>query len=345
MTASRRGLAHVTMSGGHRAEYLALFCRLFDLNESISRIDRPLMHRLVQAPQVLFASLDDDVRGFIGVALRRTIAGRKTCAIFVRPQSCFSPGLRGWTKKALFACLSRLPGLTILSIVPYMLDPRLTAVTSDWIYDPQMWDCVDAGSLPQSALSEEIADRARGRRVLAFLGRASAIKGFHFLAKLWNGSLQLRESHLVAVCGKVDADCYSALNLMRANGALVADRFLTETEMASVYGVSNLIWCCYESAYDQASGIFGRSLQFGRVPLVRAGAVVARYAQLTRATMIELSSGASLRTVIDTLVSGSVASTPNVVDRRQLRYWKTWSINQIGKGLGVELSSLPSQDA
>ena len=64
-----------------------------------------------------------------------------------------------------------------------------------------------------------------------------------------------------------------------ATGAIVVDRFLTDVEIESLYGVSRAIWGCYSPERDQASGIFGRAMQLGVPTIVREGSVVHRFAE------------------------------------------------------------------
>ena len=56
MTANDEGMVHVTFVGGHRAEYLVLFQKLFGLQPSVGRIGENLRSTLVLSPVVLFAS-------------------------------------------------------------------------------------------------------------------------------------------------------------------------------------------------------------------------------------------------------------------------------------------------
>ena len=58
---------------------------------------------------------------------------------------------------------------------------------------------------------------------------------------------------------------------------IVENPYLTDDEVLSLYGVADLAWSFYPQR-DQASGIFGRAVQAGVVPLVRSGSFLESYA-------------------------------------------------------------------
>src|SRR5690606_11285091 len=62
--------------------------------------------------------------------------------------------------------------------------------------------------------------------------------------------------------------------------ATIWDRRLTDAEMSGIYDVASLIWACYDPCYDQASGIFGRSVQRQRMVVLRKGAMIVRFAAI-----------------------------------------------------------------
>lgn len=195
----------------------------------------------------------------------------------------------------MFGVLRRLPGLTILTILPFELDLRLARVANGWIHDPQVWDRIGTPIAPPTELADEVLAVANGRKIIAYLGRVTTIKGFHVLLKILTASADLSEQFLIVVAGTVDPSCRSAAERGRADGMFLVDRFLSEAEMASLYEVADLVWCCYNPEYDQASGIFGRALQRGRCAVVRRGAAIAGYGRMTAATMVELDLAADLQ--------------------------------------------------
>lgn len=220
-----------------------------------------------------FAMLDDDIAGFIGASLANVMRGRKTVGLFFRPHQCFVPGrVKYALKRALFTVLRRLPGTTILSIVPFYANPKFSAVADDWIYDPQVWDLdyVDHATADRE-LGEAIVKAANGRHILVSLGLQNEEKGFNYLCRLWNERTDLRERFLFVSAGALGSTCDGIARTFSANGGYLVDRWISEPELFALYDVATVVWSCYDPAYDQASGIFGRSYQLNRRCAVRAG--------------------------------------------------------------------------
>lgn len=274
------GLVHVTTTSGHRGDYQSLFAGVLGLASSVGRVTFRNLPTLCAAPRLLFATLDDDLRGFALMALLRSCLGRRTAGVFLRPQSCLGGGVRTSIKRLIFRALCRLPGVSIISIIPFAFLPGSGRVATHWIHDPQLWDDLDRTDPPCPKTSATIRQLAAGRPVLAFLGRVSLIKGFSQLAAAVDARPDLLLTYAVLVAGVVDTACRDAAASLSAKGATLWDRHLTEAEMAAVYAGSHLIWACYDQGYDQASGIFGRAVQRDRTAVIREGAMIGRYAAI-----------------------------------------------------------------
>ncbi|MEC5292976.1 MULTISPECIES: hypothetical protein [unclassified Aurantimonas] len=257
-----------------------MFAGLLGLAPSTGRITPGRARSLIAADRLFFATLDDDIRGFALVALARALLGRRTAGIFLRPQACLEPGAKARLKRMLFGALKATPRITLIAIVPQAFAPAQQAVTDCWMHDPQLWDRIDLPVKPDAATVARIAGFAAGRRVLVFLGRGSRIKGLPQLAALVAARPALAQELAIVVAGQIDGDCASDAERLAAFGAEIWNRRVSEEEMAALYTAANLVWACYDPSYDQASGIFGRSVQLGRPAVIREGAMIARYAAL-----------------------------------------------------------------
>lgn len=287
-----QSLVHMTMAEGHRQAYLDLFCQMFDLSPSVGSVVGDNWSPLVRAKAVFFATLDDDVWGFVLIALVRTISGRKTCGLFLHPNSCIAPGFRAKVKWLLFAGLKRVPGVSVISIIPPSIMPGIKHVSTDWVHDPQFWDHVDNPPEVDASAAAAIRVAAAGRPVLAFLGGLTEAKAFPRLARLYLSSPELREKLLLVVAGKAyhDETRQIAAALEQA-GAVVWQRFVSDAEFASAYRASAAIWVSYAPGYDQASGIFGRAVQEGRPVIIRDDSTtLASYVHLLDQPALSLSS-------------------------------------------------------
>jgi len=268
-------LVHISSTSGHHPSYQQLFVGLWRGAPSTGSIWSSRFWRLVAAPQVFFCTIDADYAGFIAVALLRALRRKQTAGLFLRPMQCFETRrpIMFPLKRRVFRWLCAVPGLTILSIIPHDIYPKLREVSHDWIYDPQMWDLWIDGPpvLPDTALSRRVAAERGARRVLIFIGTGNAIKGFADFAA---HAAQNREELLSVVAGRVGPEYGAELAQLRSLGMIVEDRLVTDDEILSLYKVADLAWCRYAPDYDQASGVFGRALQTGVTPILRSGSLL-----------------------------------------------------------------------
>jgi glycosyltransferase involved in cell wall biosynthesis len=274
----KEGIVLIANLSGHRAEYQALFSRVFDLTPLIGVVGLRNLLALLAARRLLFATLDDDVSGFVIVASLRACMGRRTVGVFLRPQSCLGPGARSRIKRVLFGALRHVPCVAIVSIIPFDFLPGSERLATHWIHDPQLWDELDRPTVPDPQTRAAIRALATRRPIIAFLGRASWIKGFSFLVAIVKKKPDLARQYCILVAGVVDDACRDQAKQLDQMGVTIWDRRLEDAEMAAVYAESSIIWACYDASYDQASGIFGRAVQRGRIAVIREGALLERYA-------------------------------------------------------------------
>ena len=273
-------LVHANSDNGHRASYKNIFADLLGYKTSIGSMRGKNALRLISAKHLILATIDDDYFGFIFIALIRTILLRKTTGIFVRSLQCFriDRPVVYTLKRWLFCLLRRLPALKLLSILPYEVRPELAKVTRDWIYDPQLWDLWINGQpmlLPHTSLSSRVASVSEGKSIVIFIGTASKLKGFHELAKI---ARFFSNRLLVVVAGQVDLECSEDARSLSELGMIIEDRYVSDDEILSLYAIADYAWCCYAESYDQASGVFGRAVQTGIVPIIRLGSVLEKLA-------------------------------------------------------------------
>lgn len=279
-------LVHICVTTGHQPSYQAVFVRLLDGRPSTGRLRGAIFWQLVRAEQVFFCTIDTDYPAFIAVAVLRALRGRRTTGLFLRPMQCFRTErpIVYSAKRLAFRVLRHLPRLRLLSIIPFPVEPRLAQVCHDWIHDPQLWDLWLDGppNLPETDLSRRVVKAAGGRKVMIFIGAGNRIKGFDgFVAQ----ALARSGSVLSVVAGRVAPDYAAEAQLLAAAGMIVEDRFVTDEEILSLYKIADRAWCRYAPDYDQASGIFGRAVQTGVIPIVREGSVVAStHDMLTKST-------------------------------------------------------------
>jgi glycosyltransferase involved in cell wall biosynthesis len=278
MANSPKGIVYAIGRDGHRGAYLDLFADMFNLEACKGALDKKMARRLWKSERLMFATLDDTVIGFAFIALLRSLTGRLTVGIMLRSQSCRADGtvvqrIKYW----LFHSLSSMPSVSVFSILPHSLRPEVASVSSGWVHDPQLWDYIGNKPDPDLDLCAAITERAAGRRVLVFIGSISFIKGISLLAAV---AEDLAKDFLIVVAGKALPDVDDEVRRLISAGAMVEVRRVSDQEIEALYEMADLVWCCYHPDYDQASGIFGRAVQFGRAVVVREGAMIAKYGHL-----------------------------------------------------------------
>lgn len=278
---------------GHRGEYTrvlssALSCR-FSCRSTRSLLEL-MSPRLTS---VFFEMLDDRAPSFLVLALIRSLLGLRTSGLFFRSGECFRPGLKYKIKQALFRALRLLPGVTVLTILPFQIDPRFALVAHGWIYDPQLWDLpILTEEKRENRIAEfNIREPAAGRKVIVALGGQERIKGFEFFCQIWLGSAELRERYMFAVAGRIPPGYGELLSRFEEAGGLAFNSFVTEDELRHAYAQADAVWCCYAPDYDQSSGIFGRSFQLGVPAIVREGSYVQQLSSLLDHDQVALTFG------------------------------------------------------
>ncbi|WP_287375467.1 hypothetical protein [Mesorhizobium sp.] len=136
-----------------------------------------------------------------------------------------------------------------------------------------------ATSIETSQLSRDVLTAAGGRAILCFLGSVRKSKGFRFLVDIVSDHPDLVKDVFVVAVGSVDPASGGDCARLISAGGMVVDRFVSDDELLSLYKTCDLAWCCYEPEYDQASGVFGRSVQLGARPIIRKGSYLEKYAQ------------------------------------------------------------------
>jgi hypothetical protein len=288
------GIVYGSSVGGHRPAYLQLFARLLNLGIMDDPPGTGSFTKLFAANRVLFAVLDDTWFLFAAVAFFRMVTLRRTVGLLFRPHYCFETWRRSYPfKLALFSVISRMPLVTVATITPYEIDPKLKRVSHVGLTDPQYWDKMSAGNAPlppKTSTSEAVLKLASGRLVIGCVGLLSAAKGAEMLVSCLEAYPDLQSRVVLAWIGgpsKAKEDEHLPARF-KAVGGFFADRFVSDEEVESLYGCADLVWTCYPPDNDQASGVFGRSMQYGVTSIVRSGSSIADLARLAGAKTLEV---------------------------------------------------------
>lgn len=269
---------------GHRASYATLFSGFFS-----TRVATAPWAALATGAPVLFLMIEEHFAGYAIVAAIRALFGRRTVGLMFRPGPALEGGdLRTRLKQWILRVLRHMPNVSTLTIVPFDVAPGFARIADDYIHDPQLWDlsaneCALVAELadgsrkvPEAALVADLRSAAGSRRVVGAVGRQDRDKGFDLFARTFAASDAIREVALFAYAGKVGARERDDADALAAAGGYAINRFVSDGELLAMYAASDFIWCVYAPDYDQASGIFGRAVQLGRVPIIREGSMIHR---------------------------------------------------------------------
>lgn len=265
------GIVHIRSENGHRRGYRDLFVRLLECVPETGPIRGKRFLRLLRAPFVLIATIDCDYVGSLALMFLRFLLRKPTSALLLRPQTCFIGGWKFRAKRIALYIVKSLPRQKILTIIPFSIRPDFSEIATDWIYDPEIWDLSARGinKIPETALSRHVRELAADRPILVVLGAIGLSKGIAQLRDLVTQTPGYDIDLCIVIAGRVSPEAQVLVKKIAALGVYVEDRLLSDDEMLSLYGIASAAWCCYDPTYDQASGIFGRAIQTGVMPIVR----------------------------------------------------------------------------
>lgn len=260
--------------GGHRRSYVDLFSKICADAGLTPVLLRSWASGAQHHDPLLVLMIEESFVSFVRIALGRAFRGRSTAGLLFGGAGLVNNGgVRAILKRCGLRLLTLIPSVTVLAITPFAVVPGLEKLADGWIYDPQLWDVesVPAGS---SSLAADVRKVAAGRTVVAALGRQGAEKGFDRFVRLWRSRPDLRERCLFVSAGNVDDDLQPEAEAFRDAGGYLVDRFISDGELMSLYGVCDMVWAVYDPIYDQSSGVMGRAIQLGRPAVVRWGSQI-----------------------------------------------------------------------
>ena len=267
-------IAYERSTSGHRASYLQICERLLGATALVGSPSYRLVV-LLRARHLIATTCDDYLPFFLLLVAARTALGRATTGITIRADAALDmPGGRGLLRRLCYSIISRIPRARLLSIMPYDAEPRLSAITSSWIWDPQFWDLMVArpAELPRRTFCSFAAglnSAAQGRLIVGFIGSLSRYKAAESFLQTYIMSPELRRSCFFVAFGVISDISTDLLTNFREAGGHALNDYPTEAELIAAYDLCDLVWCAYAPFYNRSSGIFGRACQLGKAALVR----------------------------------------------------------------------------
>ena len=257
---------------GHRKAYM-------DFVESKYGAERISCVRLLFTRKpVLFLMAEERPVYIIFCMFFRGALGFRTLALLFRLRPILdSQGVFSSVKRRVLKIIVKISRFGFISIIPEDIYPEVKDVCRYNIFDFQFWDQLDRSSFPSSK-------RDPG---MAVVGRQNHEKGFHYISGFIE---RFKVIDSLKVYGQIDESCRDYLQDIKVivPNSDVRNGFVSEDEILDAYARCRYIWCCYSPDYDQSSGVLGRAIQFGNVPVVRRGSLSERYCRLVNANFLSV---------------------------------------------------------
>lgn len=301
-------------TSGHQSSYATLLGPMLGLRPFWGPMSLQMIFTLCTPKQLLLGSIDYHFWQFLVIVFIRALLGRRTAAIFLRPQSCFASGSDRITNSQLakFCCMRavrKLKGLTVFTITPFSVAPQFEKVAHVGLADPQYWD-VAGTKPPNSDLASSLKSKRHQKHLLIAPGVAVDYKGLEFIANTMVSVPEFNKICQVVIAGQVQQSAVEIVNRIEEQGGIIINKLLSDVEIESLYGVADLIWACYRPDYNQASGIFGRAFQFNVPTIVRRGSLVEQTADAFDFACLPVEYGCSEELM--QAISGACSIKPNL---------------------------------
>ncbi len=257
---------------GHRKEYIEFVTEYLKGH----RVD--IFAGMLSKRPLLFLMIEEWFFLFVVISSLRAFFGLRTSGLTFRAHLCISPSsYRLRIKRFILRKMKKSKFCRVLSITPFEIEPGLEDICAAYILDFQFWDkefVISKYSKAQvESFDAQMLEAAAGRIIVSAVGKQNIDKGIDLFVNLYNDSESIRSSYCFLIGGKVDDIPAQSIEKFINLGGLVINRFISESELVSIYKASKYIWCCYSPNYNQSSGVLGRGIQFSNVVIVRDNSV------------------------------------------------------------------------
>jgi len=120
---------------GHRQSYLDFIKRKI----SGERIHEKSL--ISHKGAVFFLMIEENFLLYFVVSLIRALIGKKTVGLLFRPKPALeASNFKLKIKLIMLKILKKIENVKTFSIIPVSLEPSISEIVDDWIYDFQLWD-------------------------------------------------------------------------------------------------------------------------------------------------------------------------------------------------------------
>ena len=334
MECSSKVLLFTGNLSGHRESYLNFASKLLKGRRGSKK------DILLKKEPVLFLMVEDSFFFYFISGLFRSLLGRKTVGLLFRPKPAIEANsLRLKIKKYILKLLKCIPSINTLLIIPTSLDKDFDSISDGWIYDFQFWDVTDLEynsfsenqhNKKENKLRYAIKDLADNRKIISAIGTQNIQKGFDIFLNEYLSNEKIRREFLFSFGGKSNDKFNKDIKIFLKEKGFALNKFISDEELLTIYSSSDLIWALYSEKYDQASGIFGRAVQYGIPVIVRENSLIHKISIMENISHIALTKD-NISNILDINID-----IPNLLKGKEFKNkFKEKSLNQIKKSLGI----------
>lgn len=249
-------------TGGHNSSYvrslsLLMECEVIFLDKKTIRNFMFLIR-----PKVLFTTIDNCLLIFALWCLLRTLFGMKTAGICLMPYNNRGDKFRRRLRQICLLFIKKFTRGEIISIIPSYIHPDVGKYSSCWIYDPEFWDMPEHWNTHNGSVDNPI---------IGMVGVMNADKNLGQLIHIVR-----KTDFKVKLGGIVRDSADETVSCLERLGAHIKNTKLTNDEMLELYTTCSHGWAAYTERYDMSSGVVGRCIQLGVVPIVRKGSIICK---------------------------------------------------------------------
>ncbi len=266
---------------GHRELYLHALTAISRARAVIGKPNLEIFLEILKCKKtVIFLTIDDTFTFYCLSAFFRALCRRKTVGLSLQPVfQEKKKSLKTQIKIRLFNLVNFKNLRITLSILPFHLAPGVRAFCDMWIYDPAFWDLAVCRSNPQSIDKDfnRLFALPVGRKVILYLGSIDSRKGFEKFVELaaLSKSADANIEFIAAGHRGLSVLEYDLKKFQLIGGNLIMRR-LKESEVVHLQTKADFFWLLYHKAFDQSSGIAGRSFQLNKVAITREGSLASK---------------------------------------------------------------------
>ena len=286
-------MIYQSVIGGHREGYAAVISKMTGLEIYQSKGAISDLGKVIRPKVLINICIEDGVVSFFIISLLRALLQKKTIGLMMSPWDCYRPNrLSDILRRYAFLLLKSLSNVRTISIVPFDIDPRYKNIADFWIYDPEFWD-MNIHKDSQALLQARVLDsKVLSKKInLLYLGHLSPEKGFDFLATIFLNNKKLFSKFNLSIVGKIPKSYENITFQLRKSGAVIIDEYVSDERMFKFIMNSAVLWCCYSPKYDASSGIFGRAIQFNKLPLIRKSSRLEKLAGILEKDVLSVEFG------------------------------------------------------